>query len=63
MKKRKRKLKRSIKIIFSLFIIISLLLGYSYYNSPTTYLKGIGYKEKTIEVFKEKDIWRIQQCR
>lgn len=56
MKKRKRKLKKSIKIIFSLIIIISLLLGYSYYNSPSTYLKGIGYKENTIEVFKEKDI-------
>lgn len=56
MKKRKRKLKKSIKIIFSLFIIISILLGYNYYNSPTTYLKGIGYKDNTIEVFKEKNL-------
>lgn len=56
MKKKRRKLKKSIKIIFSLIIIISLLLGYSYYNRPTTYLKGIGYKENTIEVFKEKRI-------
>lgn len=56
MKKRKRKLKKSIKIIFGLFIIISILFGYSYYNNPTTYLKGIGYKENTIDVFKEKDL-------
>ena len=55
--KKKRKLKKSIKYLLILLIISIMSIGtFTYYNSPTTYLKGIGYKDKTIKVFKEKEL-------